>query len=276
MSKYRIEVKGNFPPAGNGRIGGVGDGKAPEAQVDAEIRQHQSHWDAISPAAYERACEGFRPVLEAIDAVGFRYCRGAILEIGCGSGRFLQRLAERGEHNVVGIDVSMSMLRAAAGKGLPRLLSAAGERLPFGPSRFDTVVASWSVFKYLDRSRAHAEVHRVLRPNGYLVFDLSNYWPSIIDRIWEDRVRQRTHSLGQIFSDYKLRLNMRSARAEVQYLEAAGLRLVEMRSVKYLPLLRGRPQRLGYWPGYWGSRIGYDTIFVCQKGDTPQARPRPR
>lgn len=233
--------------------------------MDADIRHHQSQWDAFSLAEYERACEGFRPVLDAIDAVGFKYCRGAILEVGCGSGRFLERLAERGEKNVVGIDISIGMLQAAAGKGLRGLVSAAGERLPFGPSRFDTVVASWSVFKYLDRRRAHAEAHRVLRPNGYLVFDLINYWPSIIDRIWQHRVRRRTQSLGQIFGDYMLRLNMRSARTEVRYLEAAGLRLVEMRSVKYLPLLRGRVQRLGYWPGYWGSRIGYDTIFVCQK-----------
>jgi hypothetical protein len=22
---------------------------------------------------------------------------------------------------------------------------------------------------------------------------------------------------------------------------------------------------VGYWPGFWGTRIGYDTIFVCQR-----------
>jgi len=68
-----------------------------------------------------------------------------------------------------------------------------------------------------------------------------------------------------ILNDYMLQLNVRSARAEVRHLERAGLQLAEMRSVKYLLFRRRGVKRLGYWPGYGGSRIGYDTIFVCQK-----------
>ena len=73
-----------------------------------------------------------------------------------------------------------------------------------------------------------------------------------------------TPSGREILRDYKLADNMRDARHEVQLLRRAGLEMVEMKSVRYAPFFRRRQAKLGYWSGFWGSRIGYDTIFVCQ------------
>jgi hypothetical protein len=58
---------------------------------------------------------------------------------------------------------------------------------------------------------------------------------------------------------------MRDAKHEVELLHRAGLQIVEMKSVRYLPFFRRRRTKLGYWSGFWGSKIGYDTVFVCER-----------
>ncbi len=169
------------------------------------LRQHRDWWDNIPPDQYEQACAAHKPLFEALDAVYFKYCQGSLLEVGCGTGRFLTRLVERGITGI-GLDVSIRMLRGAAAKGHRMLVNAPGEALPFRDGSFDTVVATFGVFKYVDRARGHAEVLRVLRPNGHLVFDLINYWPGLIDHIWWYYARKGKLPTRRLLDDYYLRL----------------------------------------------------------------------
>ena len=94
---------------------------------------------------------------------------------------------------------------------------------------------------------------------------LLNFWPSVIDNAWWQYISNGRLPRRETLSAYKLAGNMRDAKREVELLRAAGFQVVEMKSVRYLPFFRRHQQNLGYWPGFWGTRIGYDTIFVCRK-----------
>lgn len=107
-------------------------------------------------------------VAEAIDRLDLPGRR--VLEVGCGLGADLARIAARGA-DVTGIDLAP---RAAAlarahleSRGLPgRTMVADGERLPFPDATFDLVWSFGVLHHAPDTRRALAEVGRVLRPGG--------------------------------------------------------------------------------------------------------------
>lgn len=92
---------------------------------------------------------------------------GPLLEVGCGTGRLLSRLA--GDAPAVGSDASRAMLKRARrhAASVP-LCQARAQALPFPPSTFDTVL---SIFPspYIYDPASWAEFRRVLRPGGRVV-----------------------------------------------------------------------------------------------------------
>jgi SAM-dependent methyltransferase len=103
-----------------------------------------------------------------------------VLDIGCGTGRFLGQLAEVAK--AWGVDASPEMLDVArtrvSGAGL-KLGSA--EELPFKDRWFERATM-WLVAHLLDRPRAFAEAHRVLAPDGR--FAVATFDPSYFDEFW--------------------------------------------------------------------------------------------
>jgi SAM-dependent methyltransferase len=103
-----------------------------------------------------------------------------VLDIGCGTGRFLAQLAEIAK--AWGVDRSPEMLEVArsraAGAGL-KLGSA--EELPFKDAWFERATM-WLVAHLLDRPRAFAEARRVLEPRGR--FAVASFDPSYFDEFW--------------------------------------------------------------------------------------------
>ena len=227
---------------------------------------HEQEWDSTPHADYDQLCRDNRAVWHAIDRLAMKYCHGVALEVCCGSGRFLDVL-RRGPRvtHVVGVDISIGMLRGAWDKGHRGLLQSSADDLPIQSGSMDTVASSGSGLSFLDREATYAEVARVMKPGGYFVFDLLNYWPSIFDCAWERYVSRGRLPGQEILREYKLAANMRDAKHEVRLLRRAGLQMVEMKSVRYLPFFRRHLATLGYWPGIWGSKIGYDTVFVCRR-----------
>jgi SAM-dependent methyltransferase len=99
---------------------------------------------------------------------------GAVLEIGAGTGQNLRHypanldrlvLAEPGARMGDHIDLG----RAPDGVAV-RLEPAPAEELPFADASFDTVVSTLVLCTVSDPQRAVAEVVRVLRPGGRLLF----------------------------------------------------------------------------------------------------------
>ncbi len=103
-----------------------------------------------------------------------------VLEVGCGTGRFLAALAGRAK--VWGIDPSPEMLEVARGRahGAGLKLGAA-EELPFKDAWFERTVM-WLVVHLVDRPRAFAELHRVLAPDGRLA--IATFDPSYFGGFW--------------------------------------------------------------------------------------------
>jgi SAM-dependent methyltransferase len=92
-----------------------------------------------------------------------------VVDIGCGNGAYLGPLARRSSH-VIGVDLSMGMLRAAARhSGGASLVAADAQQLPLRDGLADAVVAAHMLYHVPDIRAALAETRRLLRPGGLLL-----------------------------------------------------------------------------------------------------------
>jgi SAM-dependent methyltransferase len=98
----------------------------------------------------------------------------AALDVGCGTGRYLRILRERGAALTVGLDLSPEMLGKA--RGLAPLARADLRALPIAAARFDLVTSGLAVGHVADLATALAEMARVLVPGGTLLY--SDFHPS--------------------------------------------------------------------------------------------------
>lgn len=117
-------------------------------------------------------------LLAAIDAAGIQIEGSSVLDLGCGSGYFLNRLGEFGATRLCGIDLARNRIAAASAR-YPTLDLSAGSAtaLPFGDREFDLVTQFTcfsSVLESAVRREMSAEAVRVLRPGGvFLSYDLA-------------------------------------------------------------------------------------------------------
>jgi ubiquinone/menaquinone biosynthesis C-methylase UbiE len=118
----------------------------------------------------------------------------SVLEIGCGSGRYLVHLIRSlPGADVVGVDVSESALKKAAraleGEARGRLVHAAVEDLPLPDDTFDVVVANKSFHHWSDWQLGLREASRVLRPGGTLII-ADALAAGAIERPWLKRLAE--------------------------------------------------------------------------------------
>lgn len=102
-----------------------------------------------------------------------RYCHGGrALEVGCGTGLILERVAQFADHSM-GIDLSAGMLAKAAGRGL-QVAQASATALPCADNSFD-VVFSFKVLAHIEQIHtAMNEMARVTRPGGFVLAEFYN------------------------------------------------------------------------------------------------------
>ena len=104
---------------------------------------------------------------------------GRILDLACGSGRYMVAAARRGLE-VWGVDLSDFLLGEAAGRGglQGRLVRADMRRLPFQSSAFDAVLCMFTSFGYfsvdMDNLLVLHEVSRVTKTGGTFLLDFLN------------------------------------------------------------------------------------------------------
>ena len=105
---------------------------------------------------------------------------GELLEVGCGTGIWIEYLREFGFKEPVGLDISKDMLKVAKVKGLKKLVMGSATFLPFKDNSFDAVYFMTSLEFIVDRKRALLEAARVSRKavvvgflNSYSLLNLS-------------------------------------------------------------------------------------------------------
>jgi ubiquinone/menaquinone biosynthesis C-methylase UbiE len=194
-------------------------------------------------------------MVEAVDALklppGTR-----VLEGGCGPGHLLAALVAAGFH-VCGVDSSPQMLAISSrriadlGEGrVARLAVADLLQLPFPDDSFDLVCTA-GVVEYLeDDAKPLAELSRVLRPGGYLLYPITNAWSPVLyaDSVVE-AVKRRPRFLSA-FNRWWTRLGRPAVRPRHfrvrtqspartrQLLTELGLELSGERYFHFLPLPR--------------------------------------
>jgi len=134
-------------------------------------------------AAYRRWAHVYDVVFGGVSAVGRRRAVAAanalpgthILEVGVGTGLALPRYGA--EKRITGIDLSAEMLalarRRVAEQGLTNvdaLLEVDAEQTPFEDDAFDVAVAMFVASVVPNPRRLLAEMRRVVRPGGHLLF----------------------------------------------------------------------------------------------------------
>jgi len=116
---------------------------------------------------------------------------GAVLDVGCGSGRLTVELARAGAA-VTGIDTSQARLadaqeRTAQASVELRLLRAdMNDRLPFEDDTFDAVVSRLALMVARDPVATLRESARVLRPGGVVV---TAVWAAVEQNPWFGEAR---------------------------------------------------------------------------------------
>ncbi|WP_443088441.1 malonyl-ACP O-methyltransferase BioC [Vibrio sp. LaRot3] len=149
-------------------------------------------------AAFSKAAEGYDNHAEFQRNVGLRLLEHLpqnltgkrVLDLGCGTGFFSQRLLDRGAQ-VVCCDLSQAMLDKAKQRcGTSNIEYRCGdaEDLPFCDDQFDYVFSSLALQWCDDLSVPLKEIRRVVKPNGQALFstlldgsliELKNAWGKV-------------------------------------------------------------------------------------------------
>ncbi len=118
--------------------------------------------------------------------------KGRVLEIGIGSGLNLPYYGQD-VTQIVGLEPSPKLLamarQAARRSAMPlELVEGTAEAIPVENASIDTVVTTWTMCSIANIDRALAEMRRVLRPEGRLLFVEHGRAPQARVRWWQDRL----------------------------------------------------------------------------------------
>jgi ubiquinone/menaquinone biosynthesis C-methylase UbiE len=118
-----------------------------------------------------------------------------VLDLACGTGRWLERLMAQGCASGVGIDRSAAMLRVAGEKCAitGRLTRAACESLPFRGTVFDLAICSFALGHIPDLGSMVRELARVTKPKADLF--VSDLHPDAYDSGWRVGFRDQSSAV---------------------------------------------------------------------------------
>jgi phosphatidylethanolamine/phosphatidyl-N-methylethanolamine N-methyltransferase len=145
----------------------------PRAALDAEsVRDAYRRWAGVYDALFGGVSSpGRRRAVATVN----RLPGNRVLEVGVGTGLALPRY--RREKNVTGIDLSREMLLKARERveqeqlsHVDGLLEMDAESMAFANGSFDIAVAMFTASVVPDAKRLLAEMQRVVRPGGHLLF----------------------------------------------------------------------------------------------------------
>ena len=147
----------------------------------------------VLPRVIDFAC-GMEPIMEQRRKV-VPLATGRVLEIGVGSGHNLPVYDPDKVEMVWALEPSEAMrARAAHNEQASRVevhwLDLPGERIPLADASVDTVVVTYTLCTIPDWLAALRQMHRVLRPEGRLLFCEHGAAPDADVRRWQDRLNR--------------------------------------------------------------------------------------
>ncbi len=157
-------------------------------------KAYDATWGRLFASFYDRALaatedNGLREVRRALLAEA----RGRVVEIGAGTGVNLD-LYGTGVEDLTLIEPDPHMgaklrerLAERSGASPARLVTAPAEAIPLGDDTFDTAVATLVLCTVPDPSAAVAELSRVLKPDGRLLFIEHVRAEDPVSARWQDR-----------------------------------------------------------------------------------------
>jgi len=177
---------------------------------------------------------------------------GRTLEAGCGQGRWVIYLNERG-YRTVGLEIYEEALKPAKRRD-PKTPLTVGNvlQLPYQGDRFDLVI-SLGVVEHFDRGPEGAlqEMHRVLKPEGilFLTVPFESFLRRWVHRPYHHAVTFLKRRRGKSFTFGEYRYN----RTEMErFLKGSGFRILTCLPDDFRP-----PKSLGFytdWMRYVGKK----------------------
>ena len=166
--------------------------------------------------------------------------RGRVLEIGIGSGLNLEFYDSARVEHVWGLDPSPEMwaIAEASARKQPfqvEFIEAGAERIPLEDRSVDTVVITYTLCTIPEATAALADMRRVLKPGGELVFCEHGLAPDEGVRRWQHRVNPVWRRVG---GGCNLNRDIPSL------LKAGGFRIRDMDTM-YIP--GWKPASFNYW-----------------------------
>jgi ubiquinone/menaquinone biosynthesis C-methylase UbiE len=127
--------------------------------------------------------------------------RGVVLEIGIGSGLNLPFYSSEVKH-VYGVEPSVALQEMARRKETPTrakvefLSQSAEEPLPLPDESIDTIVMTWTLCSIPNAPKALAQMKRVLKARGRLLFIEHGRAPDPRVVVWQDRLTPVWKGIG--------------------------------------------------------------------------------
>ncbi len=169
--------------------------------MNERLEKTRRHWAGAAEAYLASAVHATGPDLDTIVRFADPRSDEVALDLGCGVGHALARIATK-VRLAVGADATSGMLDGArtllAREGITNalLVITTAERLPFLDGSFDVVVSRLAAHHFFDPGAAFREVHRILRPGGRFVLS-DNHAPEdeALDRFINtlEAARDATH-----------------------------------------------------------------------------------
>jgi len=127
----------------------------------------------LSESRYVESPEEFATDPRVKTMVSMAGTNGTVLDLGCLDGLIGEMIMARG--NVVhGIDSSAAAVEKALQRGIKAQVGDLEKGIDFPPSQFDVVLAGEIMEHICDVDLFLSEIHRVLKPDGFLVLSTPN------------------------------------------------------------------------------------------------------
>ena len=194
----------------------------------------------ILPKFINCAC-GSKPINYQRDKL-VPYAKGVVLDIGIGSGLNIPFYNKSNINYLYGLDPSTELLEIAkkvakTNKLEIEFLECGAESIPLPNNSIDTIVITYTMCTIPDISLSSAEMLRVLKPNGRLLFCEHGLAP-------DKRVAKWQKIINPVWNKIAGGCNLN--RDIPKLIESSGLKILEIEEM-YLP---STPKFAGY--NYWG------------------------